>query len=218
MRIIAATQNKHKIKEINAVLEAFGMQLTSLADVGLADLEIEETGTTCEENSLIKAETVCRLTGEPAVADDTGLMIDALDGAPGVYSARFAGENCSEADNRVKTLRLLEGLPFEQRSAKFICVLTMVWPDGKKLQATGECSGRMLSLERGEHGFGYDSIFAPDMIPVKGALPQDVLRDNSLLQPNSEWKSFAELSDDDKNAISHRGRALIKLEEMLSSK
>ena len=195
MRIIAASQNKHKLVEINAITSEFGMHLVSMADVGLADLEIEENGTTFEENSLIKAEAVCSRTGEIAVADDTGLCVDALDGAPGVYSARFSGVHGNDAANRVRLLKELEGVPMEKRTARFVCVITMLWPDGKKLVARGTVEGRIATEEAGDEGFGYDRLFIPDGYD----------------------KTYAQLGTDEKNHIGHRHNALMKLKEMLEA-
>ena len=193
MRIIAASQNKHKLVEINAITKDFGMELVTMKEAGLGDLEIEENGTTCEENSLIKAETVCRLTGEPVLADDTGLCVDALGGAPGVHSARYSGVHGDDAANRATLLKNLEGVPPEKRTAHFVCVITMLWPDGKKLVAKGICEGSIATEEHGDQGFGYDRLFIP-----KGY-----------------DKTFAQLGTDEKNRIAHRHNALVKLREML---
>lgn len=196
MRLIAATQNKHKLTEINAITADFGFELESMAEAGLGDLEIEENGTTFEENSYIKAAEVCRLTGCAAIADDSGLMVDALGGAPGVYSARFAGEHGDDAANRKKLLEELEGVPDAQRGAKFVSVITIAWPDGSRSVARGECPGSIIHEERGDGGFGYDSLFVPE-----GA---------SL--------TFAEISAEEKNAVSHRARALAVLRGLLSER
>ncbi len=194
MKLVAATQNKHKLEEIGRIVGDFDMELVSMKEAGLGDLDIEETGETLEENSILKAETVCRLTGCAAIADDTGLMVDALDGAPGVYSARFAGEHGNDAANRALLLKKLKGLSGPQRSARFVSVITLCWPDGRRLVATGACPGVILEEERGSNGFGYDAVFLPD----------------------GKKESFAELSMEEKNALSHRGRALRRLHEMLS--
>lgn len=191
MRIIAATQNSHKIKEIDAITSRFGMKLISMKEAGLGQLDIEENGTTFEENSLIKAKAITDLTGETSVADDTGLMIDALDGAPGVYSARFAGEHGDDAANRAKVLELMKDVPLEKRTARFVCVITLLRPDGFKIVARGTCEGKIIAEERGEGGFGYDCIFVPDGYET----------------------TFSEMSAEEKNAISHRARALEILSE-----
>lgn len=193
MKLVAATQNKHKLEEIYKIIKDFDMELVPMNEAGLGDLDIEETGTTLEENSLLKAQTVCDLTGCAAVADDTGLMVDALDGAPGVYSARYAGEHGNDAENR---RLLLENMKDKtDRKAHFASVITLVYPDGRKLVAVGECHGVILTEERGDHGFGYDALFLPDGFD----------------------RSFAEISMEEKNSVSHRGRALRKLHDMLEN-
>ena len=193
MRIISATQNKHKLEEIYAIIKNYDMELVTLENAGFEPLEIEENGKTCEENSLIKAKAVTDLTDEPAIADDTGLFVDAAGGEPGVNSARYAGIHGDDAANRAKLLKKLEGVPYEKRTAMFVTVITLTYPDGKTLVARGECHGHISEEERGDRGFGYDSIF----IPVESD------------------KTFAELPAEFKNSISHRKRALEKLEELL---
>ncbi|MBQ6260119.1 MAG: RdgB/HAM1 family non-canonical purine NTP pyrophosphatase [Firmicutes bacterium] len=193
MKIIAATQNAHKITEIDAITKGFGLKLCSMKDAGLGDLDIEETGSTFEENSFIKAEAIVRLTGEAAIADDTGLMIDALDGAPGIYSARFSGEHGNDAANRAKVLDLMKDVPEEKRTARFVCVITFLRPDGEKIVAKGACEGKITEKEMGELGFGYDSIFMPD----------------------GKDLTFAQMPAEEKNAMSHRARALQALREEL---
>ena len=192
MRIIAATQNAHKLEEIYAIIKDFDMELVSKKEAGF-DVDVEENGTTCEENSFIKANAICKLSGEPAIADDTGLFVDAADGEPGVNSARYSGVHGDDAANRAKLLKRLEGVPFEKRTAYFACVITLVYPDGRKIVARGECHGHIALEEKGERGFGYDSIFIP--------LGSD--------------KTFAELSAEYKNSISHRANALKKLSQLL---
>ena len=192
MRIIAATQNAHKLEEIYAIIKDFDMELVSQKEAGF-DVDVEENGTTCEENSFIKANAICKLSGEPAIADDTGLFVDAADGEPGVNSARYSGVHGDDAANRAKLLKRLESVPFEKRTAYFACVITLVYPDGRKIVARGECHGHIALEEKGERGFGYDSIFIP--------LGSD--------------KTFAELSAEYKNSISHRANALKKLSQLL---
>lgn len=192
MRIIAATQNAHKLEEIYAIIKDFDMELVSQKEAGF-DVDVEENGTTCEENSFIKANAICKLSKEPAIADDTGLFVDAADGEPGVNSARYSGVHGDDAANRAKLLKRLEGVPFEKRTAYFACVITLVYPDGRKIVARGECHGHIALEEKGERGFGYDSIFIP--------LGSD--------------KTFAELSAEYKNSISHRANALKKLSQLL---
>lgn len=193
MQIIAATHNKGKMAEISALLKDHDIDIISWDDAGLGDLEIDENGKSCEENSFIKAKAICDLKGMPALADDTGLFVDALDGEPGIYAARYAGEQCSDKDNRAKLLKKLEGVPLEKRGASFVTVATIVYPDGRVLAARGECPGYIAEEEKGERGFGYDSIFVPE----------------------GHDKTFAELPADYKNSLSHRHKALTKLEEML---
>lgn len=192
MRIIAATQNAHKLEEIYAIIKDFDMELVSQKEAGF-DVDVEENGTTCEENSFIKANAICKLSKGPAIADDTGLFVDAADGEPGVNSARYSGVHGDDAANRAKLLKRLEGVPFEKRTAYFACVITLVYPDGRKIVARGECHGHIALEEKGERGFGYDSIFIP--------LGSD--------------KTFAELSAEYKNSISHRANALKKLSQLL---
>ena len=196
MQIIAATHNKGKMAEISELLKDFDIELVSWDEAGLGDLEIEEDGTTLEENSYIKAKAICDLKNKPALADDTGLFVEALNGEPGVYTARYAGEHCTEADNRIKMLKNLQGVPMEKRKAVFATVCTIVYPDGSKLVARGECPGYIAEEEKGSRGFGYDSIFIPD----------------------GHDKTFAELPLEYKNSLSHRQKALKKLTELLESK
>lgn len=193
MRIVAATQNAHKLVEIRAITDHFGFELLSQADAGLADLDVEETGLTFEENSFIKAEAICRASGMPAIADDSGLAVDALDGAPGVFSARYSGIHGDDAANRRKLLEDMKDIPKEERGAKFVCVITLVFPDGRKLVSRGECPGRIGFEEKGDHGFGYDSLFIPDGLE----------------------QTFAEVDAEIKNGMSHRARALEQLKPML---
>ena len=193
MQLIAASQNAHKIREINEITENFGFDMISMKDAGLGDLDIEENGTTFEENSLIKAEAIVKLTQKTAIADDTGLMIDALDGAPGVYSARFSGEHGNDAANRAKVRELMKDVPAEKRTARFVCVITLLYPDGKKLVARGTCEGSIGFEELGDMGFGYDSIFIPQGYGL----------------------TFAQMGADVKNRISHRANALKLLKEAL---
>lgn len=195
-RIIAASSNAHKIKEIQAIMGKFGMEVVSRKDAGVPDFEIVEDGETFEENSLKKAMEIMNVTGEITVADDSGLVVDYLGGAPGVYSARFAGEECDDNKNNEKLIKLLDGLTGDDRKAKFVSVITLVYPDGETLVARGECPGRMISVPTGENGFGYDPLFVPDGCE----------------------KTFAQLTDEEKNQISHRAKALEKLEKLLAEK
>ncbi len=192
-RIIIASQNKHKIEEIEAITKKFGMSVVSRNDAGLTNTDIEEDGKTFEENSYKKAYEIMRLAGEMTIADDSGLMVDALDGAPGVYSARFSGDGATDRSNNEKLLFMLKDVPAEKRTAKFVSVITMIYPDGDKIVARGECPGSIIFEERGQGGFGYDPLFVPDGYD----------------------KTFGELGAEEKNKISHRARALVILEKEL---
>ena len=184
MKVILASKNAHKLEELSAILGQLGFEIALESEYGL-DIEVEETGTTFEENSLLKAEAVMRASGMPVLADDSGLMVDALGGAPGVYSARY-GHKSSDAERTAYLLENMIDVPDEARTAKFVCVITCLWPDGRKIVARGECPGRILHEVHGSNGFGYDPVF---FVPEKG-------------------KTFAELLPEEKNAISHRARAL----------
>ena len=184
MKLVVASNNAHKIEELNAILSQLGMEVVSQREAGV-HVEPEENGTTFEENSYIKAKAVLDASGMAAVADDSGLMVEALDGAPGVYSARFGGVACKTDRDRLRyLLRQMEGK--ENRAAKFVSVITVLTPDGRKLVARGECPGVLLTEPHGENGFGYDPIF---FCPERGC-------------------TFAELPAEEKNKISHRARAL----------
>jgi XTP/dITP diphosphohydrolase len=193
MIVVAATQNKHKIKEMNAIIGSFGLELISRRDAGVPDYEVEEDGGTFEKNSLIKAMEIHKACGMITIADDSGLMVDSLGGAPGVYSARFAGEDGNDRKNNEKLLELLSGFPEKERGAKFVAVITMVFSEEEVLVARGECKGHILYDGKGENGFGYDPLFVPEGYD----------------------QSFAELSTDEKNRISHRAKALKALAEQL---
>lgn len=195
-KIIAASSNAHKIKEIQAIMSKFGMEVVSRKDAGVADFEIEEDGETFEENSYKKALEIMKASGQITVADDSGLMVDYIGGAPGVYSARFAGEQCDDAKNNEKLLKLLAEVPDKERTAKFVSVITLIFPDGETLVARGECPGRIIHTPAGENGFGYDPLFVPD----------------------GYNKTFAQLSEEEKNSISHRAKALEKLEKLLEER
>ena len=194
--IIAASRNRHKIEEIEAITEKFGMKIVSRDDAGLPRTEIEEDGETFEENSLKKAREIMELSGQITIADDSGLMVESLGGAPGVFSARFAGEDCSDEKNNEKLLSLLENIPYKERRAKFVSVITMVWPDGEILSARGECEGHIIDAPAGENGFGYDPLFVPE----------------------GYQRTFAQMTQEEKNRISHRAKALKELERLLSER
>ena len=192
-KVILATQNKGKIDEMRETFSKFGMDVVSRDEMGLPKDDIEETGTTFEENSYIKASTIAKQCDGIVVADDSGIAVDCIGGKPGVYSARFAGEGCTPHDNNVKLLKLMDGIPADERGAIFVSVIKLIYPDGKKLVARGECEGYIAEEIRGDHGFGYDPLFIP-----KGY-----------------DKTFGELSVELKNKISHRAKSLHKLEELI---
>jgi len=186
MRVVLASKNPHKLEEISKITEKFDMELILQSELGI-DLDVEENGTTFEENSFIKAQAVMEATGLPALADDSGIMVDALGGEPGIYSARYGFDE--SLDDRGRMLLLLkntEQVPDGQRQAKFVCVITLVTPDGKIIQARGEVHGELTREPKGENGFGYDPIF---YYPPAGC-------------------TTAQLPPKEKNEVSHRGRAL----------
>ncbi|WP_105205841.1 XTP/dITP diphosphatase [Neobittarella massiliensis] len=191
MRFIIATNNQKKLKEFRRILDSYGIEAVSLKEAGI-ETEIEETGTTFEENSFIKAKAICDLSGQPAIADDSGLAVDALGGAPGVYSARYSGEGATDEKNNQKLLAALEGVPAEERGAKFVSVITCVFPDGRSFHTRGECPGVIGLAPKGDSGFGYDPLFYV-----------------------GEDKTFASIGPDEKDAISHRGKALADFAPLL---
>ena len=186
MKIAIATNNRNKLKEIRAVLGGFFDEMLSLGDLGI-DVEIEETGTTLTENALIKARTIRDMTGLASLADDSGLMCDALGGAPGVYSARYAGEEHDDAKNNALLLKNIAG---KDGTAHFCSVIALCLPDGREYTAEGRVDGVITEEARGNGGFGYDPLFfSPEL-----------------------GKTFAEASAEEKNSVSHRGRALRNME------
>jgi XTP/dITP diphosphohydrolase len=187
VRLVLASANPDKAREIEAILTGHEL-LPRPAHVP----DVEETGTTLEENARLKAVALVDATGEPAVADDTGLEVAALDGAPGVYSARFAGESATYADNVAKLVRSLEGVA--DRSARFRTVALARFPDGRELVAEGVVDGVIADAPRGTAGFGYDPLF----VPAEG-----------------DGRTFAEMTSDEKHAVSHRGRAFRALQSIL---
>ncbi len=195
-RIIAASRNRHKIEEIEAITAKYGMSIVSRDDAGLPKTEIEEDGVTFEENSYKKAYEIMKMSGEITIADDSGLAVEYLGGEPGVYSARFAGENAGDEKNNEKLLNMLEGVSYSDRRAMFVSVITMVFPDGETIVARGECPGHIIDRPVGENGFGYDPLFVPDGFQ----------------------RTFAQLTPEEKNRISHRAKALEKLEVLLEGK
>ena len=193
MKIVLASKNPHKLVEINRITEKFGFELILQSELGV-DLDVEETGTTFEENSLIKAEAVMKATGMPALADDSGICVDALNGEPGVYSARYGFDESLDDWGRLQLLlKNTENVPDGQRQAKFVCVITMVTPDGQTIQARGEIHGELLRQPVGQNGFGYDPIF---YYPPAGM-------------------TTAEMSSEAKNQVSHRANALKIFNEKL---
>ena len=192
MKLAIATNNQHKLQEIRAILGDSFEELLSLKDLGI-DVDVEENGTTLEENALIKARAILALSGIATLADDTGLMVDALNGAPVVYSARYAGEEHNDAKNRALLLKNLDGV--KDRSAHFATVIALCYPDGKTLTASGRVNGEILLSERGTEGFGYDSLFFSTEL----------------------CKTFAEATQAEKNSVSHRGRALRAMLELVKS-
>ncbi len=190
MKIVFATGNENKVVEIRAIFQDLNAQITTMAQEGI-DIDIEENGTSFRENAMIKAESVAACLKEEAIvmADDSGLVIDALNGEPGIYSARYLGHDTSYHEKNGDLIRRLEEVPEEKRTARFVCAVAAVLPDGRKLVAEETMEGRIGYEEKGTNGFGYDPIF---YLPEKG-------------------KYSAELAPEEKNAISHRGKALRKM-------
>ena len=233
LTLIVATTNRHKIEEIEAVMGGYGFRIIGRAEAGAPDIEVEETGATFEENAILKAEAIVRYTGGTVMAEDSGLMVDALDGAPGVYSARFAAEH-EHMSNNEKLIRLLAEVPDEQRTARFVSVVALLLPRAPKSQKSlkslksmseslsenlpeglahplwtepagyerillrGECEGRISHQIDGVSGFGYDPVFIPRAYDKAGT-------------------TFARLTAEEKNAVSHRGSVLEKLRRILIS-
>lgn len=193
MKIIAATSNAGKIREIKKIFCDDKVEILSMGEIGI-DIEIEENGKTFEENALIKARTISKMTGEIALADDSGLCVDAMGGAPGIYSARYAGEDATDAQRIEKLLGELLGE--ENRKAKFVSVIAVVFPDGTELTADGEVLGRISDKVYGDGGFGYDPVFISDELE----------------------KTFGEATADEKNKISHRARALDKMYQIMKER
>ena len=179
MTFVMATHNRDKLREMRRILEPLGIEAVT------RDLpEVEETGVTFRENAYLKAKSACEATGMPAVADDSGIMVDALHGAPGVYSARFAGEDATDEDRNNKLLELLQDVPPEKRTARYVCAVCCVFPNGKTIEAEGTCEGAIGYAPRGTGGFGYDPIF------YVGS------------------RTYGEYTAGEKDAVSHRGKAM----------
>ena len=182
-KFVLATHNPGKLKEMSAILAELGIQVVGPDELGI-DVEVEETGTTFAENAMLKARAICAASGLPAIADDSGLCVDALNGGPGVYSARYGGEGL---DDRGRTMLLLENMRGQTtRAAHFACAICCVFPSGDTLTAEGRCEGAIAFAPMGEGGFGYDPVF---LVPEKA-------------------KTFSQLTAEEKNEISHRGKAL----------
>lgn len=195
MKLLVATHNRGKVKEISAILDGSGIEVSSLSDIGYED-DIPETGLSFFENASIKSKTLHKLYPDSYVlADDSGLEVDALDGAPGIYSARYAGENSTQIQLINKLLQQMNGIPFDKRSARFVCVMALIAPDGTVYSSRGECEGAIAFAPRGILGFGYDPVFLPSEL--------------------GSAVTLAEVPEDVKNRISHRGRALSNIRAIL---
>lgn len=193
MQYIIATHNMKKLKELSRILLPLGIDAVTDRDLGIVTTEVEETGTTFEENAYLKAASACKESGLPAVADDSGLCVDALDGAPGLYSARYAGEGADDATKIQKLLDALKDVPKEARTARFVSCICCVFPDGHTLTVRGECEGEIAFAPEGEGGFGYDPVFL------------------------HEGKSFAVMTAEEKDAVSHRGNSLRAFSKALAA-
>ena len=183
MRFVLATHNPGKLREMGEILKDFGIEVVSPRDLGIT-VDVEETGTTFAENALLKAKAICKEANLPAIADDSGLCVDALNGAPGVYSARYGGEGLDDKGRYMLLLSSLRGTP--TRAAHFACAVACAFPNGDTLTAEGRCDGSIAYAPLGEGGFGYDPVF---LLPGTG-------------------KTFGQLTQEEKSAVSHRGRAL----------
>ena len=191
-KFVLATHNPGKLAEMKAILSGLGVEVVSPAEAGV-EVDVEETGTTFAENAMLKAKAICAAAGLPAIADDSGVCVDALNGGPGVYSARYGGEELDDRKRRLLLLRNLRGQT--TRAAHFTCAVACAFPDGDTLTAEGRCDGAIAFAPLGEGGFGYDPVF---LIPEKG-------------------KTFGQLSPEEKSAISHRGKALAAFVEKLGT-
>lgn len=192
MQFVMATNNLKKRDEMERILRELGVEVLTAKQAGADLSDVEETGTTFEENAYLKAKAALDLTGKASIADDSGLMVDALDGAPGVYSARYGGPDATDEEKVQKLLKNIENVPQEKRTAKFVSAICCLFPDGQEIMVRGECPGKIAYAPAGDGGFGYDPVFV-----VEGG------------------KTFAELSAEEKDAVSHRGNALRKLKTAL---
>ena len=191
MKIIIATHNKHKLQEMSRILSPMGYEVVTDRDLGIELSDVEENGETFLDNARIKSEAGCKESGYPCIADDSGLCVDALDGAPGVFSARYSGVHGDDDGNNRKLLAELEGVPTEKRTAHFACAICVSFPDGREVTATGKCEGYIGYEKKGNGGFGYDPLF---MVGER---------------------SLAEMTAEEKDSISHRGNALKELQKIL---
>ena len=198
MDFLIATHNMKKRDELSRILKPVGVRVLLAEEAGVDLTDVEETGTTFEENAFLKAQSGCLESGMPCIADDSGLAVDALDGAPGVFSARYSGEHGNDDKNNELLLENLKDVPMERRAARFVSAVCCVFPDGRKITVRGECEGKIAFDLKGNGGFGYDPLFLPE---------------------EYEGKTMAQLTPEEKDAISHRGKALRllskKLEEIL---
>lgn len=192
MKFVLATHNPGKLREMSAILGELGVEVVSPANVGIA-VDVEETGTTFAENAMLKAKAICAAAGLPAIADDSGLCVDALNGGPGVYSARYGGEGLDDKGRYMLLLNSMRGQT--TRKAHFACAIACAFPNGDELTAQGQCDGAIAFAPMGEGGFGYDPVF---LVPEKG-------------------KTFGQLTAEEKSAISHRGKALRDFSEKLAT-
>ena len=190
MRFVLATHNPGKLREMGEILKDFGIEVVSPKDLGIT-VDVEETGSTFAENAMLKAKAICKAADLPAIADDSGLCVDALNGAPGVYSARYGGEGLDDRGRYMLLLSSLRGAP--TRAAHFACAVACAFPNGDTLTAEGRCDGSIAYAPLGEGGFGYDPVF---LLPGTG-------------------KTFGQLTQEEKSAVSHRGRALREFSEKL---
>lgn len=191
-KFVLATHNPGKLKEMGAILSQFGVEVVSPKDLGIT-VDVEETGATFAENAMLKAKAVCKAADLPAIADDSGLCVDALNGGPGVYSARYGGEGLDDKGRYMLLLNSMRGQP--TRAAHFACAIACAFPNGKTLTAEGRCDGTIAFAPMGEGGFGYDPVF---FVPEKA-------------------KTFGQLTDAEKNEISHRGKALAAFSKKLAT-
>ena len=192
MKFVLATHNPNKIREMGAILGQFGVEVVSPKELGIT-VDVEETGSTFAENAMLKAKAICKAADLPAIADDSGLCVDALNGAPGVYSARYGGEGLDDRGRYMLLLSSLRGAP--TRAAHFACAVACAFPNGDTLTAEGRCDGSIAYAPLGEGGFGYDPVF---LLPGTG-------------------KTFGQLTQEEKSAVSHRGRALREFSEKLET-